>query len=168
MNKGLPNRLPQFIHMLQRSPSAGAELVGSPAYPGISGRVYFYQTEHGVLVSAQVYGLPAAVSACKKRVFAFHIHSGATCTGNQEDAFADAGTHYNPGGCEHPDHAGDLPPLWGNDGYAFQVVLTDRFSVSEIIGKTVIIHAGVDDFTTQPAGNAGEKIACGIIARYAA
>ena len=161
-----PNRLPELIRTLQRVPAAGAELRGSSDYPSISGRVFFYPTERGVLVAAQVYGLPVAVSPCKGRIFAFHIHSGATCTGNQNDAFADTKSHYNPGGCEHPYHAGDLPPLWGNDGYAVQIFLTDRFSVSEIIGKTVVIHGGLDDFTTQPSGNAGAKIACGIIARY--
>lgn len=42
---------------------------------------------------------------------------------------------------------------------------TDRFSVEEIVGKTIIIHSNVDDFTTQPGGNSGEKIACGVIKR---
>lgn len=42
-------------------------------------------------------------------------------------------------------------------------VLTDRFRVRDIIGRTVVIHSGPDDFHTQPAGNAGEKIACGVI-----
>ncbi len=72
-------------------------------------------------------------------------------------------THYNPGGCEHPRHAGDLPPLFGNDGAAVSLFLTSRFSVEDVIGKTVIIHDSPDDFTTGPSGNAGEKIACGVI-----
>ena len=61
------------------------------------------------------------------------------------------------------DHAGDLPPLFGNHGFAFAVFLTDRFSVREVLGKTVIVHLKPDDFTTQPSGSAGEKIACGEI-----
>ena len=56
-----------------------------------------------------------------------------------------------------------MPPLFWNNGYAFQMFLTDRFTVKEIIGKTVIIHDNADDFTTQPSGNSGEKIACGVI-----
>ena len=165
MNKSY-HRLPQFIRALQQSPSAVAGVSGSPDYPDISGKISFYQTQFGVLVSAEVSGLPRSDSNCGARIFAFHIHSGGSCTGSGSDPFADALTHYNPHGCEHPYHAGDLTPLWGNSGYAFAVFLTDRFSVSEIIGKTVIIHENPDDFTTQPAGNAGKKIACGVIERY--
>ena len=56
-----------------------------------------------------------------------------------------------------------MPPLFGADGYAFLAFVSSRFTVNEILGKTVIIHSGVDDFKTQPSGNAGEKIACGVI-----
>ena len=65
----------------------------------------------------------------------------------------------------HPYHAGDLPPLFGSGGVAVSVFLTDRFHLEDIIGKTVIIHSSPDDFTTQPSGNAGAKIACGEIKR---
>ena len=56
-----------------------------------------------------------------------------------------------------------MPPLFSNRGYALQAFLTDRFTVGEILGRTVIIHDGTDDFTSQPAGNAGARIACGVI-----
>lgn len=141
-------------------PHARAMLRGSGAYPSISGTVYFFQTHRGVLIAAEVTNLPTAP---ENRIFGFHIHSGSRCAGNESDPFADAGTHFNPGGYPHPHHAGDLPPLFGNHGYAFQVFLTDRFAVQEVIRKTVIIHSRPDDFTSQPAGNAGEKIACGVI-----
>lgn len=137
---------------------AAAKIFGSSRYPQINGSVTFKQTQMGVLVTAQVFGLPAG-----RRIFAFHIHDGVSCSGNNKDPFADAGTHYDPEGYAHPFHAGDLPPLFGNDGYAFMSVITDRFTVNDIIGLTVIIHGGMDDFTTQPSGNAGEKIACGKI-----
>ena len=84
-----------------------------------------------------------------------------------DEAFADAMSHYNPMGCEHPYHAGDLPPLFGSNGSALLLFLTDRFSVKEVIGKTVIIHDRPDDFTTQPSGNSGTKIACGVIRKTA-
>ena len=67
--------------------------------------------------------------------------------------------HDNPQHCPHPYHAGDLPPLFGAHGFAFSACLTDRFTVEQIIGKSIVIHSAPDDFTTQPSGNAGSKIA---------
>ena len=107
--------------------------------------------------------MPASEEICRKPIFGMHIHSGGVCCGNHEDPFADALGHDNPDNCQHPFHAGDLPPLFGNDGHALSVFLTDRFSCSSIIGKTIIIHAHPDDFLTQPSGHSGEKIACGPI-----
>ncbi len=150
--------------MLKRKPNAIAEIHGSPDYPQIYGTVRFYQTNYGTVVAAEAEGLPAPDGHCKSPVFGFHIHSGNACTGNEADPFADALTHYNPHSCPHPHHSGDMPPLFGSGGNAFTIFLTDRFTVAEIIGKTVIIHSSPDDFTTQPGGNSGTKIACGVIA----
>lgn len=149
--------------VLSRKPDASAIVLGSDAYAGIHGIVRFYQTQFGVLVNAQVAGLPIGESACNDRIFGFHIHEGTVCEGNASDPFAAAGTHYNPDVCEHPNHAGDLPPLFGNRGLAVSVFLTDRFTVQEIIERTIIIHDRRDDFTTDPSGDAGTKIACGVI-----
>jgi Cu-Zn family superoxide dismutase len=160
----LSQRAKYYINTIdEKKPDAKAEIRGSKAYPELIGTVRFYQTKDGVLVSAEVYGLPHGGSGCNGGIFAFHIHEGTSCTGNAEDPFADVKTHYNPNNCKHPYHAGDLPPLFENNGRAFMVVLTDRFTVGEIMGRTVVIHASVDDFTSQPAGNAGAKIACGLI-----
>ncbi|HML35941.1 MAG TPA: superoxide dismutase family protein [Bacillota bacterium] len=154
----------QFLSdLLKKSPDAIAWIFGSPAFPDIRGFVYFYQLYDNVLLVAEVSGLPHSEGPCESRVFGFHIHEGATCTGNREDPFADAGAHYNPDNCLHPYHAGDLPPLFENNGLAFQSVLTNRFSVNQVIGRTVIVHDSPDDFTTQPSGNSGAKIACGQI-----
>lgn len=152
-----------YSSVLRRWADAVATVNGSEKYKDIHGRVLFYAIRGGVIVRAEMTGLPKGTSPCGSPIFAFHIHSGGSCTGNEKDAFADAGTHYNPNDCPHPYHAGDLPPLFGANGDAFSVFLTDRFSVPEILGKTVIIHSSPDDFTTQPSGNAGEKIACGVI-----
>lgn len=124
---------------------------------GIYGEVNFYQKDGAVLVEAHITGLPADNAT---GFFAFHIHEGKSCGGT---AFSDTGGHYNPGNQLHPLHAGDLPPLISCGGESYMAVLTDRFSVSEIIGKTVVVHSGPDDFHSQPAGNSGEKIACGVI-----
>lgn len=60
-------------------------------------------------------------------------------------------------------NAGDLLPLLGNEGYAYSVFYTDRFELKDIIGRSLIIHNAPDDFTTQPSGNSGAKIGCGVI-----
>ncbi len=152
-----------IMSVLRRRPDARAVVSGSPEHPQIHGIVRFYQTAQGVLVAAEVSGLPQGTEPCSQRFFGFHIHSGSQCRGTSEDPFADADGHYNPDGCPHPSHRGDLPPLLGNHGRALQVFLTDHFRVREVLGRTVIVHAGVDDFTSQPSGNAGAMIACGEI-----
>lgn len=149
--------------VLSRRPNAVAIIKGSDRYPEIKGRVLFHQMNDGVLVRAEIIGLPKGKGECNSPVFGFHLHGGKKCTGNEFDPFADAGEHYNPDDCPHPYHAGDMPPLFGANGKAFAMFLTERFKVTEIIGKTVIIHAKPDDFETQPSGDAGEKIACGVI-----
>ena len=140
-------------------PNAVAIIKGGDAAPALHGRVEFYQKSNGVLVVVNVDGLP---KDNESGFFAFHIHEGKSCQG---DDFAETLAHYNPQSTPHPMHAGDLPPLLECNGIAYMSVLTGRFSVKEIIGRTVVIHNGADDFTTQPAGNAGRKIACGIIKR---
>ncbi len=154
-----------LISLLRSRPQAKAQIKGNPDYPQISGEVYFYPTRMGTIVLTLVSGLPASQDKCKSPVFGFHIHSGKSCTGDDTDYFKDALTHYNSNECPHPYHAGDMPPLFGVQGVAMSAFLTDRFKMSEIIGKTVIIHSEPDDFTTQPSGNSGEKIACGEIRR---
>lgn len=125
---------------------------------GVFGLATFQETDSGVLVTINAQGLPENDSG----FFALHIHEGTSCSGT---AFSDTGSHFNPKGQTHPMHAGDLPPLLRSGDRAYLSVLTSRFRISEIIGRTLVIHARADDFKTQPAGNAGEKIACGVIQR---
>ena len=152
-----------MMSILRRPPQAVAHIKGSPIYPNIEGRVSFYAAKSGVIVVSMISNLPCGEGECEGSVLGFHIHSGASCTGDDMDYFKNAMTHYNPKNCNHPYHAGDMPPLFSAGGRAFSAFLTDRFTVKEIIGKTVIIHSMPDDFTTQPSGNSGEKIACGVI-----
>ena len=147
----------------KRHPDASAALRGSAAYPNLRGKVSFYQVGSKVLVTAAVEGFPNENGKCLYPVYAMHIHTGASCTGNIADPFADTGSHYNPNGCAHPYHAGDLPPLFSNKGSAWSAFVTDRFTVREIINRTVVIHERADDFKTQPSGDSGKKIACGVI-----
>ncbi len=154
----MTERLPygKIITTLRRLPQATASIRGSKVYSAIRGWAYFYQMDHGVLVAVHATGLPEGF-------LGLHIHAGALCSGTPQDPFGKAGMHFNPGLMPHPDHAGDLPPLLSNHGFAMQVFYTDRFSVRQILNKTLVLHAGPDDFTSQPAGNPGPKIACGEI-----
>lgn len=153
-----------IVHILQRQKAhAAATIRGDEEHSQLSGCVSFYDTCGGTLVVTSVHGLPREDGSCAAPVFGMHIHAGTACTGTAEDPFADAEGHFNPGHCPHPHHAGDLPPLFGNSGYAWMAVLTNRFRTCDILGKTVILHAMPDDMTTQPSGNSGKKIACGVI-----
>lgn len=154
--------------ILRQKPHATASVAGGAKHPQISGNVYFYRTNIGVMVVANIIGLPYNSGSCGGAVLGFHIHSGASCSGNETDEFANTMSHFNPLGCAHPFHAGDMPPLFVCKGSAFLSFLTDRFTIEQIVGKTVVIHSSADDFTTQPSGNSGEKIACGVIRKTSA
>ena len=142
-------------------PAAIAHVSGGESYPELRGTVRFFPRCQGTLVVADIRGLPNSETS----FFAFHIHESGDCQGS---GFPNTGGHYDPEEKVHPLHAGDLPPLLSDNGRAYSQVLTSRFRVRDIIDKTVVIHAGPDDFTTQPSGNAGKKIACGVIHRTTA
>lgn len=146
-----------FMDMISNDDyDAAARFQGSESAPELRGVIKFYQTPYeGILVAAEIFGLP------KTGFFGMHIHEKGDCT----PPFDKTGNHYNPSGVGHPDHAGDMPPLLSNSGYAFLVFYDNRFTIEEIIGKSVIIHSQADDFTTQPSGNSGSKIGCGVIMR---
>lgn len=153
------NRKRNILGYLKNKPDAIADIKGSFNYPNIEGIAKFYQMPEGVVVVAEVEGLPTT----QTNIFSFHIHEGGSCTGISTNPFSGAEGHYNPTKKSHPEHAGDLPPLFSNKSFAYQVVLTNRFKVEDILKRTIIIHINPDDFATQPSGNAGMPIACGII-----
>ena len=143
---------------LDKTIHAQAHIRGGSSAPGLRGRAEFEAHPNGTLVTVHVWGLPQTPTG----FFALHIHEGESCSG---EGFPDTGSHFNPENTAHPLHAGDLPPLLSADGNAYLSVLTSRFRVEDAVGRTVVIHSMPDDFRTQPAGDAGEKIACGIIRR---
>lgn len=151
------------MSLYNRKPDAFAYITGSYDYKNIKGKALFFQLRGGVMVKSEFAGLPQSLQNCNYPVFGYHIHNGTSCTGTQENPFENSDGHYNPGECTHPYHAGDMPPIFGADGKGISIFLTNRFNVSEIIGKVVILHANPDDFTTQPSGNSGKMIACGKI-----
>lgn len=135
-----------------------AQVQGDRNHPRLRGTVHFFPCGGGTLVVADIRGLPDS----EMGFFGFHIHEGSDCGG---EGFLDTAGHYNPLEKTHPRHAGDLPPLLGAGGRAHMEVLTDRFRVCDVVGRTVVIHSHPDDFKTQPSGASGTKIACGVIRR---
>jgi len=130
---------------------------------GVGGTVSFAQAEGGLEINARVSGL-------KPGTYAIHIHEFGDCSAPDGSS---AGAHFNPKGEPHGGpgeakrHAGDLGNLVADQsGVAYLRLLDDQLvlaGTSGILGRSVIVHAGPDDFRTQPSGNAGGRIACGLI-----
>jgi superoxide dismutase, Cu-Zn family len=132
------------------------------------GTVALTETPHGVLIHATLTNVPAGIHA-------FHIHQTGAC----EAPFTTAGGHFNPATKQHGItnpmgmHAGDMPnievPMGGRltfDVLAPNVTLAaGPTSVFDADGSALVIHATADDYKTDPAGNAGARIACGIVTK---
>ena len=130
-----------------------------------AGRVTFTQRDGGVDLVATVTGLTPGPHG-------FHVHDKGDCSA--PDA-ASAGGHFNPAGHLHghpsvgPRHAGDLPMLEADAAgnatlKAFVPGLTTAAGPSALAGRAVVVHAAADDFKSQPAGNSGARVACGVLA----
>ena len=144
-----------FKFLATKMPSAVANVNGKA---GLFGRVEFFQMKKGVIVVCEFSNLPQT----ETNIFAFHIHENGNC----DDNFSQTGGHFNPTDMPHPKHVGDLPPLFAFEGEAFAAFFDGNFDISDIIGKSIVVHENLDDFTSQPSGNSGEKIACGVIKRF--
>jgi len=129
----------------------------------VRGQVIFTQVEGGIRINAYVEGLSPGKHG-------FHIHELGDCSAPDGSS---AGGHFNPDSMPHGGpydasrHAGDLGNLVaGEDGIAryervdFQISFSGEHS---IIGLAAVVHAGEDDFTTQPSGDSGPRVACGVI-----
>jgi superoxide dismutase, Cu-Zn family len=158
---------------LQPSASANTKLLPKSGSQ-VTGNIAFTKVSNGMEVSGKVSGLKPNQS------HGFHIHEKGDCT--SDDAL-NAGVHFNPEGKRHgtpahhhnhdhshsaDHHAGDMPNLKADaNGVAvFKVVLsgiTIYEGVKAIAGRAVIVHANEDDYVSQPVGNAGGRIACGLI-----
>ena len=150
---------PTLIDILYyNTPAACANISGNAENPSLTGTALFYPAFDGTLIAVEVYQLPVNEND-ENSFYGMHIHETGDCT----PPFEETGNHYNPSDMPHPLHAGDLPPLLGNQGYAFSIFFTSRFQVQDILNRSLIIHSAPDDFTTQPSGNSGTKIGCGII-----
>jgi Cu-Zn family superoxide dismutase len=150
------------------APTAKATLVNPQGQK--VGQATLTQTPEGVRIELVVENLPPGVHA-------FHIHEKGVC---QPPDFTSAGGHFNPfhkhHGLMNPQgpHAGDLPNITvGADGKAHITEVTELVTLKEGEknslfqpgGTSLVIHAGPDDNVSDPAGNAGPRIACGLITK---
>jgi Cu-Zn family superoxide dismutase len=146
-----------------RAQDAVAELIDGKANP--VGTAQLNQLEQGVQIVVAVSGLPAGKHA-------LHIHE----TGGCEPPFESAGGHFNPTDVEHgwdnPEgpHAGDLPNIYVGEGAVQVEYITDRLtledgetSLFDDDGAAIVIHEGQDDYLSEPSGDAGMRLACGVI-----
>jgi Cu-Zn family superoxide dismutase len=129
-----------------------------------AGTITFAQKGDKVMVNAKVSGLAPGAHG-------FHVHEKGDCSAS--DGMS-AGGHFNPTGKPHGDpnapdhHAGDMPMLQadasGNATLSAELgPMTVGSGVTDIVGKSVIVHKDPDDFKTQPTGNSGARVACGVI-----
>lgn len=130
-------------------PASGSQVTGTVAVTGVMG---------GVRLEVKATGLTPGVHG-------FHIHEMGDCSA--PDASSAKG-HFNPGGKPHGSHAGDLPDLTADaSGNASLSATVSGLQLDEgptgILGRAFVIHADPDDHTSQPAGNSGKRIACGVI-----
>ncbi|MDF2684602.1 MAG: superoxide dismutase family protein [Brevibacillus sp.] len=151
-----------------RSTQSFAEIQGGPLAPDLQGYIVFTDVPYGTEVYVEVSGLPEYKPARGEQQpvgpFGFHVHDKSSCdVGDPNDPFQSAGSHWNPTHQPHGNHAGDFPSLFSNDGYARMNFFTNKFQAADVVGKTIIIHQNPDDFRTQPAGNSGKRLACGVI-----
>lgn len=130
----------------------------------VKGKLHLSKTKNGILIKGKIDGL-------SRNKQAIHIHEFGDCSAKDGSS---AGGHYNPTKKKHGDpkntehHAGDLGNLVSQkDGsaeinsYYNNITLNGYFS--PVIGRSIIIHGNEDDFKTQPSGNSGVRVACGII-----
>ena len=128
------------------------------------------QTPTGVLIKLSLKGMPAGEHA-------FHVHEKGKC---EPPGFQSAGGHFNPAGHKHgimsPEgqHAGDMPDIFvpANGKLTVEVLVQGVTlepgrpdSLLDADGSALVVHAKVDDNVTDPAGNAGDRIACGVVVK---
>ncbi|HLO64351.1 MAG TPA: superoxide dismutase family protein [Azonexus sp.] len=144
-------------------PMASADLQARSG-SSVSGKVTFTEMNGRLRVDAQVAGLTPGEHG-------FHVHEAGDCSA--PDASSAKG-HFNPAGKAHGHHAspehhgGDMPNLVANaNGEARFSGEIDGLSLNGrtgVMGRSIVIHADPDDYKSQPAGNSGKRVACGVIA----
>lgn len=132
----------------------------------MSGSATLTGTPNGVLIEIEVNGLPA------DQWVAFHVHETGSC--DPDTHHESAGGHFNPSDVEHGyltetgPHAGDMPNQYvPADGVlrsqTFNPFVTLDDGEASIMGRALMVHAQADDYTSQPSGDAGDRLACAVI-----
>ncbi|PZR00403.1 MAG: superoxide dismutase [Cereibacter sphaeroides] len=155
-----------FVILAGAASAETAKAVFLDAEGNQSGTAALSDTKAGVLVEIDVSGLPGS------QWVAFHMHQTGTC--DHVTHYDSAGGHFNSGEVPHGyladggPHAGDMPNQWvGADGSLRAQVLNPAVTLADgetgIRGRALMIHAGPDDYSTQPTGGAGARLACAVI-----
>jgi Cu-Zn family superoxide dismutase len=151
---------------LDRAGPAARATLAPTAGNQASGTVTFESRGDKVRMVAKLAGLPPGAHG-------FHIHEKGDCSAPDGTS---AGGHFNPAGKPHGDpaagdhHAGDMPMVAADAGGNATVeavldAVTIGSGAADIVGRAVIVHKDADDYRTQPTGNSGARLACGVIAR---
>lgn len=137
-----------------------ANITGDISSPNLKGIAYFKPFKDGTMVEVEVSGLPGYRNY---ELFPIHIHDGSNCDISNNGTFDNVLGHFNPTKQEHPYHAGDMPILFSNNGYAYMKFYTTRFKVFDVEKKLVIIH---EPTKNENSNTFGRKIGCGKIEKY--
>jgi Cu-Zn family superoxide dismutase len=146
------------------APTADVALVARSG-GAVAGALVLSESQGGVRLRGEVRGLKPGAE------HGFHIHDKGDCSA--PDATS-AGGHFNPGGTAHGrhgagvHHAGDLPSLVADAGGVAKIDavikgITLAAGPTSVVGRSLIVHRDPDDFVTQPTGNSGPRIGCGVV-----
>ena len=149
--------LQNICKLFNTKPEVCAQIIGDSEIHHLRGKVTLYPYKRGSLLVAEIDGIPF------QGFYGFHIHEGGSCIPEEGyTGFYSVGPPFNPEGHPHPYEAGDLPVLMANFSEAFMIVYTDHFTPSEVLNRTIVINAWPDDYRSQPEGDSGGHLGCGV------
>lgn len=147
--------------------STTVTLQGGPDDTDFAGTLSITPEGTGVRIMADVAGVD------KDGKHGIHVHENGMCehhpAGADAKPFSTAGGHFNPTNTEHacpptdPRHAGDLGNIEVSGGKGHLELSVANLTMDQLNGKAIILHAGEDDCKTQPTGNSGDRLACGVV-----